>query len=471
MDVCLRCVLRIGGITDYGAYATAARKSADTVEEIVQEAKKPKTTNDCSETCPSCLGLLQDETLTEIASKINEHVQGKDYDYDSFTLAVYLPLSLLVRQHSLLLTKSSDAVKKDEIVVSTKDAVRWSLGPMLEELLNAPYKPHSDLLIAVYIVHPDCSRDLEFLAPYSKSKSVDGLTIGAVELGLKSIADHEFKQMFPCPPICPQVPCYVEEISCSYSSVYIAGRYNKYSRTLSQTPWVLDGMRKTESSIQEMICDKLQARLKASGVKFSSSGREDVDVRMLGSGRPFVAEFVDPHRSKVSQQELCVLQKEINESTDAVAVRDLQLIKKEETSQLKEGEDAKRKTYSALIWSETPVTESDLAMLSGLKDVTLLQRTPLRVLHRRTLFTRPRTIFSMSATPAQGDDHHFKLTLTTQAGTYIKEFVHGDMGRTQPNLKTLLNGRDVDILLLDVQSIDINWPPPIENDQVKDHSF
>ena len=25
MDVCLRCVLRIGGITDYGAYATAAR--------------------------------------------------------------------------------------------------------------------------------------------------------------------------------------------------------------------------------------------------------------------------------------------------------------------------------------------------------------------------------------------------------------------------------------------------------------
>ena len=31
--------------------------------------------------------------------------------------------------------------------------------------------------------------------------------------------------------------------------------------------------------------------------------------------------------------------------------------------------------------------------------------------------------------------------------------MHGDMGRTQPNLKTLLNGRDVDILLLDVQVI------------------
>ena len=30
--------------------------------------------------------------------------------------------------------------------------------------------------------------------------------------------------------------------------------------------------------------------------KFSSGGREDIDVRMLGSGRPFVIEIISPKR-------------------------------------------------------------------------------------------------------------------------------------------------------------------------------
>ena len=44
----------------------------------------------------------------------------------------------------------------------------------------------------------------------------------------------------------------------------------------------------------------------------------------------------------------------------------------------------------------------------------------------------------------------FKLTLCTQAGTYVKEFVHGDFGRTSPNLCSILNC-DVDIIALDVE--------------------
>lgn len=50
------------------------------------------------------------------------------------------------------------------------------------------------------------------------------------------------------------------------------------------------------------------------------------------------------------------------------------------------------------------------------------------------------------------DPHHFKLSMKTQAGTYVKEFVHGDLGRTKPNLRTLLDA-DVDILELDVEVI------------------
>jgi tRNA pseudouridine synthase 10 len=38
------------------------------------------------------------------------------------------------------------------------------------------------------------------------------------------------------------------------------------------------------------------------------------------------------------------------------------------------------------------------------------------------------------------------------AGTYIKEFVHGDLGRTTPNVGSLID-KEVDILQLDVGSL------------------
>jgi tRNA pseudouridine synthase 10 len=37
-----------------------------------------------------------------------------------------------------------------------------------------------------------------------------------------------------------------------------AGRYNKYSRELSQTPWLVEGERRIESSVQEFISKPLE---------------------------------------------------------------------------------------------------------------------------------------------------------------------------------------------------------------------
>ena len=62
--------------------------------------------------------------------------------------------------------------------------------------------------------------------------------------------------------------------------------------------------------------------------RFSSSGREDVDVRMLGRGRPFLFELVNPRQVHLSQDELTKMQQSINESTQDVFVRDLQIVSK-----------------------------------------------------------------------------------------------------------------------------------------------
>ena len=48
------------------------------------------------------------------------------------------------------------------------------------------------------------------------------------------------------------------------------------------------------------------------------------------------------------------------------------------------------------------------------------------------------------------------LQLTTQAGTYIKEFVHSDGGRTVPSLGRLL-GCTAEILQLDVTEVHMDF--------------
>ena len=74
-----------------------------------------------------------------------------------------------------------------------------------------------------------------------------------------------------------------------------------------------------------------------------------------------------------------------------------------------------------------------------------------------TITTQEKTVYSMHSKVV--DSHRFKLYLCTQAGTYIKEFVHSDFGQTQPSLGGLLSGRDVNILSLDVTDVQLDWPP------------
>jgi tRNA pseudouridine synthase 10 len=63
--------------------------------------------------------------------------------------------------------------------------------------------------------------------------------------------------------------------------------------------------------------------------KFVASGREDVDVRTLGRGRPFAVELPNPHKTFLKLEALAQLQREINEAGRGyIQVRDLQLIHK-----------------------------------------------------------------------------------------------------------------------------------------------
>jgi Pus10, C-terminal len=58
----------------------------------------------------------------------------------------------------------------------------------------------------------------------------------------------------------------------------------------------------------------------------------------------------------------------------------------------------------------------------------------------------------------QQSPHAALMYITTEAGTYIKEFVHSDLGRTNPSIASILD-REVDILSLDVHEVCVEFPP------------
>uniref|UniRef100_A0A672G2B8 tRNA pseudouridine synthase Pus10 n=1 Tax=Salarias fasciatus TaxID=181472 RepID=A0A672G2B8_SALFA len=444
---CARCVLRFCCVSVHAPYRQP------------QEVRLPSQ---------SCQKRLQGFTvLRRVLPQIAEAVKSENYEFDAMVLSVSLPAQLCVREVRTTSHKEKAMVLSKDDVVQVKEAFKWIMqGLVAKELggVAVVTKVKSPFEVGVEFTHPDTDSDCHFLAstcpdcfkPTKNKESV--FTRMAVVKALEKIPDARFLRHYPSPPARPGASCSPQDVQCLHLSVFVAGRYNKFCRSLPQTPWLIDGERRMESSVEELIAAPILSGFRADGFNFSSSGREDVDVRTLGNGRPFAMELLNPHRSSFSRVQMKQLQEAINASSDKIRVRDLQVVSREAMSRMKEGEEEKTKSYTALVWTQKTIRREDIRFIDDIKDLTLDQKTPLRVLHRRALAVRQRVIHSMSTRFL--DPHHFYLGLKTQAGTYIKEFVHGDFGRTTPNLCQLLSS-DTDILELDVESVDVDWPPAI----------
>ncbi|MCO5576653.1 hypothetical protein L7F22_030468 [Adiantum nelumboides] len=111
-----------------------------------------------------------------------------------------------------------------------------------------------------------------------------------------------------------------------------------------------------------------------------------------------------------------------------------------------------QKQYTAVIWLSRVVSDADIVEFTAMKALEIHQKTPVRVLHRRSPLVRPRIIHWLKLERITGVEQYYLLHLCSQAGTYIKEFVHGDLGRTYPNVGSLF-GCEAEILQLDVTDI------------------
>jgi len=289
---------------------------------------------------------------------------------------------------------------------------------------------------------------------------------------------------------------------------YLRSMYTKTRRDVSQTPFhVVDNGKRRKlgaTSVEEQIspviiqhCGGISELNNNNAVdisdgcnntvfgmaKFHASGREDMDVRMLLpeeedrhkaaaagvriTGRPFVYEIYDAFWLP-SIDALRVIAEEVNHfdkdhntpeprsygrNRFGVGIApELQFVPASSFKQLQAETEEKVKHYGCYCWSEKPLPPSDDALSAQLGSFPLeiRQRTPIRVLHRRANSVRVRHVLSCRA--HRVDDHYFRLNLSTTAGTYVKEFCHGDLGRTVPSVSTLL-GCSTDILELDCEGI------------------
>jgi tRNA pseudouridine synthase 10 len=270
--------------------------------------------------------------------------------------------------------------------------------------------------------------------------------------------------------------------------VFIEGRYRKLTRDLPQTLFYCpkckgrgcekcEGFGKlTRDSVQELVAWVAMPAFKARRNKFHGAGREDLNVRMLGDGRPFVLELL---KSKRPQVDLEVLAAEINRRNEGrLEIFDLRYSNKKRVVELKETRCCK--DYRALVKVEpatgpidatqvesaaapidTAQVDASLQALLERGRIDIVQSTPTRVEHRRAMLDRHRWIEVLEVSRADaeadaeavsGGENCWLVTLRSQHGTYIKEAISGDGGRTKPSLSEILEAT-CSCLELDVMAI------------------
>ncbi len=259
----------------------------------------------------------------------------------------------------------------------------------------------------------------------------------------------------------PQVVALVDtrfaDVTLDIAPVFIAGRYNKFSREIPQTIWpcrVCHGKgcdhchgagKMYPTSVQEIIGDIALEMTEGQEHFFHGMGREDIDACMLGDGRPFVLEISQPRYRNIDLDEL---ERRANQG-ELAAYNSLRFVQREAVERYKAA--ASDKVYHVHVKAEGKVNKEELVNVAlSFKDVNIDQRTPRRVEHRRADLVRKRKIHWCTA--EWDSDDSFDLELETDSGTYVKEFVSGDEGRSVPSFSERL-GIPCKVETLDVLAI------------------
>lgn len=246
-------------------------------------------------------------------------------------------------------------------------------------------------------------------------------------------------------------------INISTESIYILGKYLKFSRKLPQTHWKCyrcfgtGYLKKTHevcpncggkgefypTSLHDLIDEVFTPVMGGTKSILHSAGRENVETQSLGSGRPFLLEVKNP---KIRNYDLKQLETQINQKNfKDFIIKDLSFGSKENIQKIKQYHRKNTVHHQGLICFSEFIPESDFLsktrqIISELVNKQVTQRTPLRLIVHRKDQTRIKRVYSLSLKYI--DALHCFMDLVVDSGLFIHEFITGDNYRTSPALAT-----------------------------------
>lgn len=375
-------------------------------------------------------GNLCDRCLGRSFSKIvegpdNKHrgetvreILSKDSNIASITNSCYICNNIFDIVQNDIIEKIICKIEEENVEFST-----FLVGSRISpDILKREEEIHEDMGLDVENIKKEINREIGKDLYFRLKKEVD----------------------FDYPDIVITVDFVNDKIDIQINPIFIEARYRKLIRGIPQTKWPCrkcrgkgcpdcdyTGQMYPESVELLVSPPALEAALGIDS-KFHGAGREDIDVKMLGNGRPFVLEIKEPH---IRDLNLELLQNKINEFANGkVEVQDLKFVGRERKGEIKCSSTDTYKVYKAVVELENEISEEELGLLQSLKIIK--QRTPIRVSHRRADKIRTRSVRKISAEWI--DSKKFEMIIECEGGLYIKELISGDEGRSNPNVAEIL---------------------------------
>uniref|UniRef100_A0A2P2JQK1 tRNA pseudouridine(55) synthase n=1 Tax=Rhizophora mucronata TaxID=61149 RepID=A0A2P2JQK1_RHIMU len=384
--VCMRCIFGLFGINRQAYLFSTLLPSlmpAILEEPTDTEGSGVKENEDLGNTsarkgleverdiCSLCLGILQftyrnDEKMVvkeqgadEFTASIANLVQQEGHQMDSFSLEVSIPST--VKQNEQVVWSYVKGKYGSEHwlqgglseLISTKDALKYAVVNSLEALLGVKSGPSSYRICLTYTESQALSvapNMMERNGVSKRKKTVSGGASNRVDtvndelVGTErasNLEDQESATWFKFSKERVSEPCDLV-VHCYRTPIYFGGRYLKFSRNVSQTRWIIDEERMGDASVEEIIGGNILPAFRGDSYKFHAAGREDIDVRMLGSGRPFLVE-VQNARQVPCDASVKQIETNINDSNkNLVGVKNLKVVTSHGWTLMHEGEAEKQ---------------------------------------------------------------------------------------------------------------------------------
>jgi tRNA pseudouridine synthase 10 len=218
-------------------------------------------------------------------------------------------------------------------------------------------------------------------------------------------------------------------VEINISPLFIYGGYKKLAK-IPQTKW-----ESYPVTVEDIIGKVVMKHTGGDGHSLHAAGREDIDARCL-DWRPFVFQADSPKKRRVSLKKI---ENEINKSSK-IKVSALRFSDKKEVVRVKEIRPDK--TYRVTVLFAKNPKEEEMKKLKKVGEIK--QKTPTRVLHRRADKLRKRRVRELKWKKISGRKYEFEVR--GEAGLYVKEFVTGDNGRTEPSVSAIAGKAEVKAL-------------------------